>query len=133
MRFRALVVDDLGVLRAGPGRPVAADGVAALVRSARERGLATAVLSNADVVDRQAGLDDLVDVVLVSGATGLRKPEREAFVACARRLGVTPDQCVFVDDAPGNVRAAAATGMAAVLHRSLEQTSQEVEVLLGLP
>ena len=133
MRYRALVVDDLGVLRDAPGEPVRDDGVAALVRSARAVGLRTAVLSNADDVDPVAGHDRLVDVVLVSGRTGLRKPDPAAFAHCARVLGVPPPECVVVDDLSVNVRGAVAAGMTGVLHRDLATTAQELEVLLGLP
>lgn len=127
--YRALVVDDQGVLRDGLG-PVPPDGVASLVRRARARGLLTAVLSNADRVD--PALTGLVDVVLVSGGTGLAKPSPAAFRACAQRLGLEPQQCLFVDDLPANVRGAAAAGMTGVLHRSVEQTTQELDVLLGI-
>jgi HAD superfamily hydrolase (TIGR01509 family) len=129
--YRALVVDDLGVLRPAPGLPLPDDGVAGLVRSARSRGLRTAVLSNADAVDQVAGFADVVDVVCVSGVTGLRKPDPEAFLDCARRLGVPAAECLLVDDAPANVRGAAAAGMTGVLHRDLEQTAAELAVLLG--
>jgi putative hydrolase of the HAD superfamily len=132
VRFRALVVDDLGVLRPGPGRPVGPDGVGVLVRAARSAGLRTAVLSNADVVDPRAGFPALFDVVAVSGVTGLRKPDVAAFRHCAGLLGVEPAACLFVDDAPVNVRGAAAAGMTAVLHRDLAQTTAELGVLLGL-
>jgi putative hydrolase of the HAD superfamily len=132
VRWSALVVDDLGVLRHAPGRPPHPDGVAALVRSARAAGLRTAVLSNADAVDPAAGFDELVDVVLVSGVTGLRKPDPEAFLAAARVLGVAPERCLLVDDLAVNARAAAAVGMTAVLHRSLAETAAELGVLLEL-
>jgi putative hydrolase of the HAD superfamily len=131
VRYRALLVDDLGTLRPAPGRPVGG-GVAALVRAARAAGLRTAVLSNADDVDPAAGFDDLVDAVLVSGQTGLRKPDPAAFTAAAAALGVAPEACLLVDDLPGNVRAAASVGMTGVLHRDDATTAREVSVLLSL-
>ncbi|HVL83425.1 MAG TPA: HAD-IA family hydrolase [Pseudonocardia sp.] len=133
MRYRALLVDDLGTLRPAPGRPVGDGGVAALVRAARAAGLRTAVLSNADAVDPRAGFEALVDVVLVSGETGVRKPDPAAFAGAAARLGVPPEACLVVDDLPENVRAAAALGMTGVLHRDDASTAEEVRVLLSLP
>lgn len=127
--FRALVVDDQGVLRSGGG-PVPAGGVALLVGRARAAGLLTAVLSNADRVD--PALSGLVDLVLVSGETGLAKPNPAAFAACAERLRVQPGECVLVDDLPANVHGAVAAGMTGVLHRCDEQTAAELAVLLGL-
>ena len=129
MRYAALVVDDQGVLRVGGG-PVPPDGVAALIARARAAGLRTAVLSNADRAD--PALRDLVDEVVVSGETGVAKPDVAAFAGCARRLGVEPHQCVLVDDHPANARGAAAAGMTGVLHRSDAETAAELGVLLDL-
>ena len=128
MRYRALVLDDLGVLRDAPGRPVD-PALAAAVRRLRERGLRTAVLSNADDVDPL--LPPLVDVVAVSGVTGLRKPDPAASLDVAARLGVAPGECVVVDDVAANVRAAVTTGMTGVLRRTTEQVLEELAVLLG--
>lgn len=132
MRYAALVLDDLGVLRAAPGLPPDPD-VVALVLAVRAAGLRTAVLSNADDVDPAAGFERLADVVCVSGQTGLRKPDPAAFADVARRLGVPTSACVHVDDLPANVRAAAAAGMTGVLHVDLATTTAEVSALLEAP
>jgi glucose-1-phosphatase len=42
------------------------------------------------------------------------KPEPRAFLATLERLNVTPEQCVFVDDAEQNVQGARAVGIDAV-------------------
>ena len=130
---RGLVVDDLGVLRAAPGLPPDPAGVLAVVLAARGAGVRVGVLSNADDVDPAAGFEGFADVVHVSGRTGRRKPDPAAFLGCARALGVAPADCVAVDDLPANVRAAVAVGMVGVLHRSAEQTAEELRVLLDLP
>ena len=130
---RGLVVDDLGVLRPAPGRPPDPAGVVAVVRAARRAGVRVAVLSNADDLDPAAGFESFADVVRVSGRTGLRKPDPAAFLDCARRLGVDPADCVAVDDLPANVRAAVAAGMVGVLHRGVDETAEELRVLLDLP
>ena len=128
MRYRALVLDDLGVLRAAPGHPVDPD-LAAAVRRARQRGLRTAVLSNADDVDPL--LLPVADVVAVSGVSGLRKPDPAAYADVVARLGVAAGECVYVDDLAGNVRVAVATGMTGVLRRSTAQVLEELAALLG--
>lgn len=96
----------------------------------RAAGLRTAVLSNADGPPRP-GLAGLADLVLLSGETGLRKPDPAAFVDAAARLGVPPGECVHVDDLPVNVRGAVAAGLVGVLHRSRAETVAELEALLG--
>jgi FMN phosphatase YigB (HAD superfamily) len=44
----------------------------------------------------------------------MRKPEREIYALTCERLGIEPDEAVFVDDNAENVAAARAFGMEAV-------------------
>ena len=123
MRYDAVLLDDLGVLsqtRDGSLLPY--------VRELRSRGVLTSVVSNADGPPRP-GLEDLGPVVL-SGETGLRKPDPAVYLLAARRLGVAPARCVVVDDLAVNVRGAVAAGMTGVHHVSLERTLQELAALL---
>lgn len=123
MDLRAVVLDDLGVLSQ------TVEPLADLVPLLRAAGLRTAVLSNAPRV--RAGLPD-VDVVLVSGRTGLAKPDAGAYRHAAGALGLEPGQCVVVDDLAQNVRGAAAAGCVGVLHVSRVTTLAELDALLGL-
>ena len=50
----------------------------------------------------------------------------------AERIGVPPEECVFVDDLKENCDGAAAVGMTPILHRGADQTLPELERLLGL-
>jgi epoxide hydrolase-like predicted phosphatase len=106
----------------------------AAVGAARAAGLKTGLLSNSwgMALYPRAKLDEQFDVVVISGEVGLRKPDRAIFMLTTERLGVAPAQCVFVDDHPGHLQAAAEAGMATVLHRSPEQSIVELEELLGL-
>lgn len=56
--------------------------------------------------------------VFVSCELGLRKPEREAFHAIAREVGVAPARILFFDDTLENVEGAQRAGLAAVHVRS---------------
>ena len=58
---------------------------------------------------------ELFDVVVDSSEVGLRKPDPAIFQLACSRLGVTPDQAVFLDDSPGHVRAAETVGLHGVL------------------
>ena len=58
------------------------------------------------------GLREMLDVILISAAEGLRKPDAALFLRAAERLGVTPEQCLFVGDNPvADVLGAQAAGM----------------------
>jgi HAD superfamily hydrolase (TIGR01509 family) len=55
--------------------------------------------------------------VVISSDVGLRKPDPAVYELAAAQLGLPPEDCVFVDDLPGNLKPARALGMATVLHR----------------
>ena len=103
------------------------------LRKAKEHGLRTAVLSNADgwwALPRE--WSPLVDVTVTSGSVGIAKPDEEIYLITARRMNLKPDECVFVDDLAVNVRGAARAGMVGVHHRSTRSTLEELEILLAI-
>jgi len=106
----------------------------AAVLKAREAGVRTGLISNSWGTRRYdpAQLRRLFDGVVLSGEVGMRKPAPEVYELGARRIGVEPRACVFVDDLPFNLEPAAELGMATVHHTSSEQTIGELEGLLGV-
>ncbi len=136
-----------GHLRSTTGEPVRAEGLLTrmlggfqraegmvdVVRRVRAAGFRTALLSNSwGLGYPREGWSELFDVTVISGEVGLRKPEPEIYLLCARQLGVGPQRCVFVDDLGPNIRGAVAVGMTGILHRTYEETVGELEVLFGL-
>ena len=97
-------------------------GSVAWVRELREAGLKTAVVSssrNCAAVLAYAGITDLFDT-RVDGDTALElglagKPSPDTFLEAARRLGVTPDRAVVVEDALAGVEAGRAGGFGLVV------------------
>jgi epoxide hydrolase-like predicted phosphatase len=105
------------------------------VLAARRAGVRTAMLSNSWGDDRydQAQLERLFDAWVISGEVGVRKPDPEIYALTAERIGLPPQECVFVDDLPGNLKPARALGMATVVHRGdAARTLGEVSELLGV-
>jgi putative hydrolase of the HAD superfamily len=104
------------------------------VRRVHASGRPTGLISNSwggTTYDRVV-VDDLFDAVVISGEVGLNKPEPEIFRLGAERLGVAPEECVFVDDLRENCEGAEAVGMTAILHRGADGTLPELERLLGV-
>jgi len=104
------------------------------VRRIRQSGKPTGLISNSwggASYDRVV-IDELFDAVVISGEVGLNKPEPEIFRLGAERLGVPPEECVFVDDLRENCDGAEAVGMTAILHRGADGTLPELERLLGI-
>ncbi len=110
------------------------DSMVAAVLEARRAGIRTGLISNSWGTRRydRAQLAELFDGVVISGEVGMRKPAPEMYSLGAERIGVAPDECVFVDDLPFNLEPAAQLGMATVHHVSAEQTIAELERLLGV-
>jgi epoxide hydrolase-like predicted phosphatase len=106
------------------------------VRRSRAAGIKTGLISNSwgdGVAYDPALLDELFDAVVISGEVGMHKPEPEIYELGAERIGVAPDDCVFVDDLRENCAGAEAIGMKAILHRGPEGTLPQLEELLGVP
>jgi HAD superfamily hydrolase (TIGR01509 family) len=98
----------------------------------------TGILSNSFVGAREReqaayGFGDLCDVVVYSHEEGIEKPDRRSYLIPARRLGVRPDEAVFLDDTEACVVGARGAGMRAVLFTSSEQAIADVESCLGRP
>lgn len=111
-----------------------APGMTRVLVAAKQHGLRTALLSNSWGGHYDRGdWAGLFDAVVISGEVGLRKPDAEIFLLTARRMGLRPRQCVFVDDLAVNVRGAMAVGMIGVHHTHVESTVDELEALFGLP
>lgn len=86
----------------------------------RARGLKIGVLSDCTVELSECWpdmpLSALVDAVVLSCTAGFRKPDPRLFELVTARLGVDPQDCLYVGDGGGNeLTAARAAGMRAVL------------------
>jgi epoxide hydrolase-like predicted phosphatase len=107
----------------------------AAVAAARRGGIRTGLISNSwgdasgYLTDR---FDQLFDMLVISGEEGVRKPNPEIYALAIERLGVPPDQIVFVDDIGGNLKPARALGMTTVRHVDAATTIDELERLFRL-
>ncbi len=69
---------------------------------------------------------------VVSGQVKCSKPDAAIYQLVCRTGGFAPHEAVFIDDVMGNVEGARAAGMAAIHHRSAEETVAELRQL-GVP
>ena len=95
-------------------------GTAGILRALHDRGVRLVALTNWSAETIHHGPEvfpevfDLFDDIVVSGAEGVAKPDREIFQILARRLTHPIDGVFYVDDNLRNVDAARAAGMDAV-------------------
>lgn len=108
----------------------------------KDAGLATACLTN-NIAGGSISVDGEVrpdvaavmarfDVVLESSKLGVRKPEPAFYELACERLGVTPDECVFLDDLGVNLKPARTMGMVTIKVDDPAVALDELGDVLGL-
>lgn len=110
-------------------------GVEALLADAQQAGLKLAVVSasrNSPEVLQRLGITELFDAVVTGADVGRPKPAPDLFLLAARRLGVSPPECVVIEDAASGIDAAHAAGMPAVGLGPKERVGQAEVVLPDL-
>jgi HAD superfamily hydrolase (TIGR01509 family) len=90
-----------------------------VLRELRRRGIKTGIVSDfpwdVGVHMEHFGLDDLVDVRVISYQFGTEKPDPVLFRAACERLGVDPRRTLMVGDNPTKDGGAAASGLRAFI------------------
>ncbi|TML98559.1 MAG: HAD family phosphatase [Actinobacteria bacterium] len=101
---------------------------------AKRQGIRTGLISNSWGSGRYE-LDrfpELFDGWVISGEEGIRKPDPAIYALGAERIGLPPEEIVFVDDLRGNLKPAREMGMATVHHVRAEETIRQLEELLDV-
>lgn len=109
----------------------AMSGSRELLRALRSKGWRLAVGSSAppdNVALAVAGLEaaSLFEAIVHGDDVTHGKPDPEVFLLAAARLGVTPAECVVVEDAPPGLEAAQRAGMASIGLASKGRTREEL-------
>jgi HAD superfamily hydrolase (TIGR01509 family) len=91
-------------------------GVPQTVRELHARGFTLAITSSAvgssiDVILRRLGLRESFALIVDGSEVAHGKPDPEAYLVTARRLGVVPAECVVIEDSHVGVLAARNAGM----------------------
>jgi HAD superfamily hydrolase (TIGR01509 family) len=73
---------------------------------------------------------DRFDVVFCSGDEGVVKPDPTAFEITLERLGVKPEESVFIDDTMQHVEASRKLGLHGILFTTAETLEKELDGLL---
>lgn len=126
--------DVLGLL-SGDIRPE----VVAMLDRVKAAGYKTACLTNNVLGDRPEDERSIAigaimarfDEVVESSKVGVRKPEPRFYEIACELLGVTPHECVFLDDLGINLKPAAAMGMTTIKVTTAAQAITDLSALLG--
>ncbi len=128
---------DFAPLQAMLGEMTLNDQVIGRVRSLRDEGYRTGLITN-NVREGSATwramlpLDELFEVVVDSSEVGMRKPSPAIFHHTLELLGgVAAEQAVFLDDSPGNVEGARRAGLHAILVDDPDSAITDLDQLLA--
>lgn len=77
------------------------------------------------------GFFSLFEGIVVSGEEKLIKPDSRIFEVLLERYSLKAEECVFIDDSPANVSAAASLGFNAVLFDEVSRVRSELSALLA--
>ena len=124
-RVPAEEVERLSVLKEALYRQIAArtivpmDGILGLIDALREDGFRLGVgtsgfRENVNLVLKVMGRPDCFDAIVTGEDIREGKPDPEVFLKAIEKLGLRPEQCAVVEDAPQGVAAALAAGARAV-------------------
>lgn len=133
--------DVLGLL-AGQLRPE----MIAVLDGLKSRGYRLACITNnvktgagAGMARNAAQADAVADVmtrfehVIESALVGVRKPQPEIYHMACEKLGVAPENCIFLDDLGVNLKPARTIGMGTVKVLNAAQAIDDLSGLLGHP
>jgi len=96
------------------------DNAADCVAKIKSAGYITALASAADRRKVEANLRaacipaELFEVLLTGEDVKNKKPDPDIYILAGKRIGLSPSECVVIEDAVNGVKAAKAAGMAAV-------------------
>jgi len=119
--YRDIIADHLPIM----------PGVLALIDALQAAGFKMAVGSsgppeNVHLTVDKLGRKDKFGAVITGMDVKHGKPNPEVFLVAAKRLGVAPEQCVVIEDAPAGIAAARAGNMSAVGLVSTGRTREEL-------
>jgi 2-haloacid dehalogenase len=110
------------------------DEVIALMRELKAHGYPLYGLSNwsrekFDTVKDTLAFLPLLEDYLISGDAGVTKPDERIYRMLLERIGRPAGACLFIDDAPENIEAAAKLGIGTIHYRSPQLLRRELESL----
>jgi HAD superfamily hydrolase (TIGR01509 family) len=107
-------------------------GAVEMVRTLRARGIPLAIASSAvrssiETILVRLGIRDAFPVIVDGSEVAVGKPDPEAYLVTARKLGVAPEECLVFEDSEVGVMAAKRAGMICIAVRNPRaQTRQDL-------
>ena len=99
-------------------------GLATFLKKSTEAGIkmaigSAAIMSNIDFVIDSCNVRHYFDILVSADGVRQSKPHPETFLECARRLHLSPPDCLVFEDSPKGVETAGNAGMQAIVITTL--------------
>jgi len=106
-----------------------------LIDRLRKSGYKVGLLSNSSTREaakmRTLGLDKHFDVFLISGEIGYQKPDKEAFKIFTEKLGVEPEEMIYIDDTRISLENAGEIGFIPILYRNFPDLVKQLSSFIS--
>jgi putative hydrolase of the HAD superfamily len=106
--------------------------VACLTNNVKGAGEGPGMQRSSDKAEEVAKIMSIFDVIIESSVVGYRKPDPKFYVTACDALDIKPEEAVFLDDLGINLKPAKALGMETIKVLGVDQTLEELEILLDL-
>ncbi len=83
-----------------------------------------------EAMNRKFRLGECVDLMVFDGEEGIAKPDARIYQRTLMRLGVQPEETMFVDDKESNVDVAQRLGIHAIHFKNTTQAIAEIQAVL---
>lgn len=132
MQMIKAVLFDYGRVLYGPVLPHRK--VRSLAKELRKQGIRTGILSNiflaaAWLIKLTGGYRGF-DPIILSFKEKISKPNAQIYDVAIKRLGVRPEEILFIDNLKENITAAQKSGMKTVLAKNSDQVVADVKSLM---
>ena len=97
----------------------ASDGLHWLLESLEQSGIRIGLATGsktkwAEIILNQLGVVDAFEAIATADMVEATKPAPDLYLLCARKIGVSPEHCLAIEDTPRGIASAKAAGMTAV-------------------
>ncbi len=82
------------------------------------------------VIEEELNIVHIFDVTIISCEVKLLKPDKAIYQLALERMGIQPNEMVFVDDRIENIESAAEMGIHAIQFKETEQVIAEIKQLM---
>jgi HAD superfamily hydrolase (TIGR01509 family) len=124
----------LNLLKDNKGKYYLNDELISIIKDLKSRDYIIALLSNNSIGLREKlteeGITDLFDQIIVSAEVGYQKPQPEIFQILFNKLGLMPEEVVFIDDSTRSLEGADKIGYVPILYKNNEIFKSELSIIL---